>query len=106
MATPPKMQQSTGKRKNQRSSKRSYTIRLTNVLSGTQEDVRMPASSRARNAYSLWPAFTAYIVGFALLSLSFIAHTLKLYWMFVILLALAAGVVFGTATVRAMRRRG
>jgi len=85
-------------------SKQAYTVRLTNVQSGTQEELRLPSSARGRNEYSLWPAFTAYVIGFGLLGLSFIAHTLKLYWVFGMLLAMSAGIVFGTVTVRFFRR--
>jgi apolipoprotein N-acyltransferase len=52
----------------------------------------------------LWPTFTPYIIGFALLGFSFIAHTLRLFLLFGILLASAAVVVIGTAIYRFIRR--
>jgi|GEM_PF-3247065 len=82
----------------------TYHVRVLNVMTGIEQDVAMPASAW-RRAISLWPTYTIYIVGFALLGLSFIANTLRLYVVFVVLLTMAAGLVIGVATARFIRSR-
>jgi hypothetical protein len=79
-------------------------VRVTNTATGAQQDVRMPFSGHIRQLYTLWPTFTPYVIGFTLLGFSFIAHTLRLFTLFGILLASAAIVVVGTAIYRSIRR--
>ena len=89
--------------KKQPSQKPGYIVRVTNVVTGAQEDVDLRHSAHG-NDYTLWPTFTVYIIGFALLGLSFIAHTLRLYSVFAVLLLAAAVLVVGTAIRRSLRR--
>ena len=86
------------------SAKRNYVVRVTNVRSGTQEDMDLSSAARGKE-YSLWPTFTVYIIGFALLGLSFIAHTLRLISLFWILLLASAVLVLSTAVLRSYRNR-
>ena len=82
-----------------------YTVRMTDAATGKEHDVRvrMSGAERMRRLYTLWPTFTPYIVGFTLLGFSFIAHTLRLFLLFSVLLAVAAVLVIGTAIYRFVR---
>ena len=84
------------------SSERRYRVRVLNASNGTEEYVSVPESMWRRNV-SLWPTYAMYVVGFGLLGLSFIAHTLRLYPLFVLLLAASGVVTLGTATSRFIR---
>jgi hypothetical protein len=84
--------------------KRDYVVRVTNVRTGTQEDVNMPDGLWGMSG-SLWPTFTIYIIGFAFMGLSFIAHTLKLMTLFWVFLVASAVLVFGTIVYRTVRSR-
>jgi hypothetical protein len=85
--------------------RQGYTVHVMNTATGTERDVQVPVSERLRQLYSLWPTYTPYIIGFALMGLSFIAHTLKLTLVFDILLLAAGVTVFGTALYRYVTRR-
>ena len=84
------------------SSERRYRVRVLNASTGAEEYVTVPESMWLHNV-SLWPMYAMYVVGFGLLGLSFIAHTLRLYPLFAVLLAASGIVVLGTATQRFIR---
>lgn len=93
---------STRGRSAKKSTKRDYVVRVTNVRTGSEQYLTMPDSARTRG-YSLWPIYTMYVIGFGVMGLSFIAHTLNLITLFWLLLAASAIIVVGTAVRRSYR---